>query len=312
MRCLGEIDGRTATETFVAYLLTEGISAQIECVDPARDRWELWIRQEDQLPAADEHLKEFRANPADPKYAVAVRRASQILQEKQKKREQAAKNVRKFEPRQRNSMSGPMPPLTMTLLVLSIAVSLFTSFGKPKPSNDWGIAIQEQLRFVASDDFQRSNEDPAASLKKGEVWRAITPIFLHLGPIHLAMNMFVLISFGKMVERWLGTPRFALFVLLLSIGPNLLQGLAPDWLQGSPHFGGISGVLYGLFGYAWVRSSINPNLGVSIPMPVAILFIGLIVLGLSGALPALRLAHLCHLGGLLIGSAMAFATESRR
>jgi GlpG protein len=121
--------------------------------------------------------------------------------------------------------------------------------------------------------------------------------------------MFVLVSFGRMVERWVGTPKFALFVLLLAIGPNLLQGLAPAWMQGNPFFGGISGVLYGLFGYVWIRSSINPNLGVSIPFPIVLIFVGMIVVGLSGQVPDWPYADLCHLGGLLIGCAYGFISE---
>ena len=311
MRCLGEIDGRKRAETFVAYLLTENISTQIECLDAARDRWEIWIREEDQLGAANAKLVEYQSNPQDPKFAAAVQKAGENLAQKEKSRQHAAKNIRKLNTASRSNFSGPLPPLTLTLLILSIAVSLISSFGSPKPTNDYGQAVVEQLSFVTQSDFVRSNGDPAASLKRGQVWRAITPIFLHLGMLHLAMNMFVLVSFGKMVERWLGTPRYALFILLLAVGPNLLQGLSPEWMEGSPFFGGMSGVLYGFFGYVWVRSSMNPTLGVSIPFPIAVIFVGLIVLGLSGVFPDWQLAHLCHLGGLLIGSAMGFASEQR-
>ncbi len=311
MRCLGEIDGRKRTETFVAYLLTEGISAQIDCIDPAKDRWELWIRQEDQLDAARQHLDVFTSNPTDPRYSKAMEAASQILLEKEKQRKTAAKNIRRLEARPNASMSGPIPPLTLTLLILSIVVSLLTTFGRPEPANEWGTAIQTELSFVSRADFDASQGDPAASILKGEIWRIITPIFLHLSVFHLAMNMFMLVSFGRMVERWLGTPRYALFVLVLAIGSNLLQGLMPESLHGSPLFGGISGVLYGFFGYVWVRSSMNPTLGISIPMPIAMIFVGIIVLGLAGVFPGLHLAHLAHLGGLIIGAVMGFASEQR-
>ena len=69
------------------------------------------------------------------------------------------------------------------------------------------------------------------------------------------MNMFMLYSFGRLVERWIGTPMFALLVLVLAIIPNLFQGLAPEWMHGNPIFGGISGVLYGLLGFVWIRTN---------------------------------------------------------
>ncbi len=311
MRCLGQIDGRQAAESFVAYLLTREISTHIESIDEASDRWEIWVRDEDELARAQTELVAFEANPEAPQYAEAISKATEILHEKEKARQQAARNVRRIQSSGRPSAlgSGPLPPLTLTLLVLSIAVSLLSSFGNPRRTNEWGRTVVEQLSFVSTLDYVQSNRDPAASLKRGQIWRAVTPIFIHLGMLHLAMNMFVLVSFGRMVERWLGTPRFALFVLLLAVGPNLLQGLSPDWMQGSPMFGGISGVLYGLFGYVWIRSTINPNLGISIPFPMVVIFVGLIVIGLSGIVPNWPYADLCHLGGLLIGCAMGFASE---
>lgn len=313
MRCLGQIDGRSSAETFVAYLLTREITTSIESLDGANDRWEIWVREEDKLPTARAELDAYLASPRDPKYQQALSQAREIVQSKEKARQQAARNIKRFEASRRPGMGGggPVPPLTLTLLLLSIFVSLLSSFGDPKETNEWGKTIVSQLRFVSTQDYLLSDGDPAASLKRGQVWRAITPIFLHMSMIHLAMNMFVLFSFGRMVERWMGTPMYALFVLLLAIGPNLLQGLAPAWMHGSPFFGGISGVLYGLFGYVWIRSTLNPMLGVSIPFPMVVLFVGLIVVGLSGAVPNWPFADLCHLGGLLIGAGLGFASEQK-
>ncbi|MEZ6137156.1 MAG: rhomboid family intramembrane serine protease [Pirellulaceae bacterium] len=311
MRCLGEIDGRKRAESFVAFLLTENISTQIECVDEASDRWELWIREEDQLPQAREELRAFEDNPHDARYAGAMHKAAEILAKKERERQLAAKNIRRVSTTRSSVRSGRIPPLTLTLLILCVVVGLFNSFGNPKPTNELGVAISEQLSFVTRSSFDASGGDPLADIKRGQIWRIITPIFLHGDIIHLAMNMFVLVSFGRMVEGWLGTPRYALFVLVLAIGPNLLQGLSPAWMQGSPFFVGISGVLYGFFGYVWVRSSMNPSLGISIPMPMVLIFVGLIVLGMSGAFPDWHLAHLCHLGGLLMGAVLAVASEAK-
>ncbi len=318
MRFLGQINGRSAAESFVAYLLTQDITTQIEAIgEPTSgakaDCWEIWVRDEDQLQQARSELTQFVDNPRDAKYASARTQAKSILAEREKKKQQATRNMRRIDMRRTSGLAGgrSIPPLTLTLLILSIGITLLSSFGNPKPSNEWGQAIVKKLSFVSSVDYRESDGDPAASLKRGELWRMVTPIFLHLNMFHLAMNMFVLVSLGRIVERWVGTPRFALFVLLLAVGPNLFQGLSPAWMHGSPQFGGISGVLYGLFGYVWVRSSIDPSLGISIPFPIVVLFVGMIVVGLSGVIPNWHYADLCHLGGLLIGSAVAFATEQK-
>ncbi len=319
MRCLGQINGRSSAESFVAYLLTQDITTQIEAVgEPAAqegsDTWEIWVRDEDQMESARAELIQFVDNPRDSKYSAALSQAKSILAERQKKKQQAARNLRRVDMRgsARLGGGGSIPPLTLTLLILSIGISLMSSFNRPKPSNDWGRSIVEKLSFVSPMDYLQSEGDPAASLKKGELWRMITPIFLHMNMFHLAMNMFVLVSFGRMVERWVGTPRYALFVLLLAVGPNLLQGLAPAWMHGNPLFGGMSGVLYGLFGYVWIRTSIDPTLGVSIPFFMVVIFVGLIVVGLSGIVPNWQYADLCHLGGLLLGCGVAFAEAQPR
>jgi GlpG protein len=312
MRCLGVIDSHKRAETFVAYLLTENIATQIECVDETQDRWELWIRDEDKLAVARAELDVFQANPQDPKYLTAVQRAADILAQKEKARQAAVKNIRRVKPSSARGGigSGPLPPLTLTLAIICVVLGFLTNFGSPRSNNKIGLVIKEQLSFVRVASYDVAG-DPLADIKKGHFWRVITPIFLHGDILHLAMNMFMLVSFGRIVERWLGTPLFALFVLLLAIGPNLLQGLSPAWLQGSPFFVGISGVLYGYFGFVWVRTSINPTLGISIPFPIVVVLVGIVVLGLSGVFPDWHLAHLCHLGGLLIGSALGFAAEKK-
>ncbi|MCA9191423.1 MAG: rhomboid family intramembrane serine protease [Planctomycetales bacterium] len=304
MRSLGTIKGRKHAETFVAHLLTIGISTQIEELANQPQYWELWVRDEDRLDEAKLEFDSFLASPFDAKYEGSLGRAQEILEEKRRIREKAAANLRRVHPTQKLSLAqGKIPPLTLTLLVLSIGIFLFSSF----PASRLGRQIIGQLSFVTEQDYKDGQDDPSASLRKGEVWRTITPIFLHGNAIHLAVNMLVLVSFGSMVERLLGTPRYALFVGVLALAPNLLQGLLPAALFGSPFFGGMSGVTYGLVSYLWVRTSVDPTLGVVVPAPFIILMVGLIVLGFLGMMPGI--AHLCHLGGFLVGMIMGQASN---
>lgn len=313
MRCLGQIETRESAERFVAHLLTIDISTQIDRASQGGDLWEIWVRNEDQLHIAQQELRDFNANPRDAKYTAAIGRAQAVLEEKEKKRREAAKNLKKIDMRSRPvgglGGGGGIPPLTLTILILCIGVGLVTNFGEPGRGNSTGSTVLDRLRFVAFQEFVETNQDAAASLKKGEVWRAITPIFVHYGPLHLAMNMFMLVGLGRIVERWVGTPKFALMVLAMAILPNLLQGLMPPALHGAALFGGFSGVIYGLLGFVWIRSTLNPGYGISIPFPFIVLAIGSIAVGLSGLVPNWPLADLCHLGGLLVGMALGYAAE---
>ncbi len=314
MRSLGQIDGRKPTERFVAYLLTQKIKTHIEGVDGEADRWEVWIRNEDQMPAARKELDTFLSNPSDSRYDSALKEATRLLDEEQRARQQAAKNIRRVEMAGPSRLTGgKVPPLTLTLAILAAIVSLLSGFMAPRENNTWGRTIINELSFVEPSALVASRGDPAASLKRGELWRVITPIFMHGSILHLAMNLMLLVSLGRLTERIQGTPKYALFVLMLAVFPNLLQGLSPEWMRGSPNFVGISGVVYGLFGYIWIRSKLHPEMGIVIPMPMVVIFVGMIVLGLTvglaNVIPGWRLADLCHLGGLLVGIAVAYASE---
>ncbi len=309
MRSLGTIDDSDAAERFVAHLLTQGIRTQVESIDGG-GRVEIWVRDEDLLPQAKEEFGRFLANPDDPKYVEAIRQAHRILEQERKSRAKAVANLRQVDLRRSPAPMGQGPtPLTMVLLGISLVVFVVTNFGEGGPPDSLPYKVIDALQFVSAADWQTSNGNPAASILRGQVWRIVTPIFLHFGILHMAMNAFMLVSFGRLLERMLGTPRFGLMVLVLAVVPNLLQGLAPSTLQGSPFFGGISGVLFGFFGYVWVRSTLNPWLGVRIPFPFIVLLLGMLIGGLLGLFPGLHLAHLCHLGGLVVGVALAFVSE---
>jgi membrane associated rhomboid family serine protease len=77
----------------------------------------------------------------------------------------------------------------------------------------------------------------------GEWWRLITAAFLHLGPVHLALNMLALLVFGSELERGLGRWRY-LAVYLLSI----LGGAAAIQLFTLSPVAGASTGIWGLMG----------------------------------------------------------------
>ena len=313
MRCLGEIRGRRATEQLVAHFLVLDIDTHIEAVDrpdASPDTWELWVKDENKVPQASSEFEQYLKFSSDPKFAQALEKANRILETKASRQEEAVrKHLANKEPAEPKLLRNRrrFPPLTTTLLALCVVVGLVTNFSQPGTSNDFGKIILQQLSFLAP---QEVESNPAASLKQGEFWRAITPVFLHVGPLHLLINMFMLVSLGRLVEHWIGTPKFALLVLTLAIIPNLFQGLLPETLLGSPNFAGISGVLYGLFGYVWVRTSINTLHGIAIPTPIVVMVLGLIMLGIFDVFgDEMRMANLAHVGGLVVGCMFGYSAE---
>ncbi len=98
-------------------------------------------------------------------------------------------------------VAGPLPPLTLTLIISCVVISLLSNFGNPRENSRLSEQITDKMYFVSPAAYVGSGNDPAASLKRGEIWRIITPIFLHGSPIHLFMNMLALITIGRMAER---------------------------------------------------------------------------------------------------------------
>ena len=125
-----------------------------------------------------------------------------------------------------------------------------------------GKSINEQLCFLRAADYVASNENPLASLAKGELWRTVTPIFIHLDWLHIAFNMIMFFQFGALIESLKGTVRLGGLILAIAVISNVAQAVGPDAWGGTPAFGGMSGVVYGLFGYVWIKSTFCPEAGI--------------------------------------------------
>lgn len=78
----------------------------------------------------------------------------------------------------------------------------------------------------------------------GEWWRLLSAMFIHIGLLHVAMNMWVLWTAGPLVERLLGHSGFALVYLL----SGLAGGLASLAWNPAVVSAGASGAVFGVYG----------------------------------------------------------------
>ncbi len=82
----------------------------------------------------------------------------------------------------------------------------------------------------------------------GEWWRIFTPMFLHYGPLHLAMNMYSLYFAGSILESLIGHSRFLLLYIVSG-----LAGSAGAFLWNPNSIGvGASGAIFGVLGALYV------------------------------------------------------------
>jgi len=88
---------------------------------------------------------------------------------------------------------------------------------------------------------------------------------------------------------------------------TLISALLSGWMQAKfsgVWFGGLSGVVYALMGYAWLRGERDPESGIYLErglMGFAILWLVIGYFGVFG----LAIANAAHVTGLLVGLAMA-------
>lgn len=83
------------------------------------------------------------------------------------------------------------------------------------------------------------------AIEAGQLWRLVTPIFLHHGPMHFLFNAFALFIFGPALERILGRPKFIILYFAAGIAGNLATFFLGN---DSTFYLGASGALYGLLG----------------------------------------------------------------
>lgn len=136
--------------------------------------------------------------------------------------------------------------------------------------------------------------------QRGEYWRVLTPTFLHFGLFHLVFNGLWLWEFGRRLELVDGSRRFLLVFVILAIGANVGQYL---W-SGPSLFGGLSGVIYGLLGYIWVRQQLAPHPALALPRGIIILMLVWLVLCLVGIVDFFipgSIANGAHVAGLVVG-----------
>ena len=152
------------------------------------------------------------------------------------------------------------------------------------------------------------------------VWTWITSVFAHqpLGFWHIAGNSIIIFFFGRIVEDYLGSRRFAALFLVSGVLAGLSQ-IALSAFQGSA--AGVLGASGAGLAIMAFLSVINPDLRVYlwflIPVPIWVITIGYFVLsvgGIFGGASVLtgNVANMGHLAGLLIGLAYGVRMKGER
>jgi len=144
-------------------------------------------------------------------------------------------------------------PSTFTFVFLAVNVLIFLLMSSAGPG---GSENNEVLRAYGAKYNSLINE--------GEWWRLVTPVFLHIGWLHLFVNMYSLFILGPYVEKLYGSARFVFFWIAtgvagvvasyLASGSGMHSGVVARFLfrGGDGPSAGASGALFGLIGVLFV------------------------------------------------------------
>ncbi len=285
MRQIGHIKDAKQAQSFADYLVANQIRNEIEEDGGA---WAIWIKDEEQVADAKMRLEKFQASPEAAEFRDADSQAAKV-------RAAEAEDMAKYRQRLRSRQSVfpkfggyGVGALTYALIIGCLIVAAYSRLGE---NREW------VAKFVIADP---ANHDRSflPEVCAGEWWRLITPMFLHFGPLHLIFNLMWLYQLGCMIEARLGKPTLAALVFVTGVLPILGQYIVGLFF-GLGYIGGMSGVIYGLAGFVWMRGRHDRASGVGLDHQSWVYMIVWLVLCYTGWMG--NVANTAHLVGLIIG-----------
>jgi GlpG protein len=290
MRQIGHIENEAGARTFGDFLYVRGIESQLEF--ESGQGWAVWILAEENLERAEQLLAEYRAEPNHPRFRAQAAGAAQAREEAKKQQEAYARQMKTSREMFRPLYAYGFGPVTLLLIGGSVMVAILSKLGGN---------LEPILKLFFSEYRTGMPE-----ILHGEIWRLFTPMFIHFGFMHLFFNLLWLRDLGGTLEARHGSLFLTAQVLAIAAASNAAQ-----YFIAGPLFGGLSGVVYGLLGYIWIRGKYDLSFGMALhPTTVTIMSIWFVLCwtGLLGPI-----ANWCHTAGLLMGMAWGYlvAMKSR-
>ncbi len=188
---------------------------------------------------------------------------------------------------------APLPIATLTIVAVSVAVMVLQTLAggskNPDVLMDFGASYRPYFQH-------------------GQYWRAVMPMFLHIGWWHLALNMIPLLLLGPVLEQMYGYGRYAAIYVGAGISGSLLSMYHGHSVPAAGASGAVFGVVMATLTAGYVHRDALPH-----PLArvfrrgrfAAILMVFIVVELVSGYLSQ-NIDNWGHLGGLIGGALFAF------
>lgn len=267
-------DARMA-QALVDYLATLGISCELTQSELGVS---VWLADERRLAQAQQEVKRFLSEPNHPRYMEASWQSGHA---------DARIDYSK-------GMTDPVTdflhqagPLTLVVIIACLAIYALDAIGLP---------IFDELAFHPT----------LAQFTDWQAWRYVTPAFIHFSVLHLVFNLLWWWYLGGQIEQRLGSGKLFILLIVGAALPNIAEFFASG-----PRFGGLSGVVYALLGYSWLRTRLQPDCSLAMPPALMGFMLVWLVLGFLDMLGT-PTANMAHLVGLLVGLAQGWLDRHHR
>lgn len=135
---------------------------------------------------------------------------------------------------------------------------------------------------------------------RGEPWRLVTSALPHGGILHIVFNLYWLWVFGTIIEESFGWLRTTGIILLFAVGSAAAEFAV---FRGGI---GLSGVVYGMFGFLWILGKRDLRFFAVVDRPTIHLFIiWFFVCIVLTVADILRIANVAHGVGWILGMMLA-------
>ncbi len=253
-------------QAFVDYMQTQGITLTLQ----HHDKTDVWLADESQAERVHAELARFLENPGDPRYLAASWTSGQTNSGLHYQRYPFLATLRQ--------RAGPF---TLALAAICILVFIIMNVAGDQPVIVWlAWPYDPSLRF--------------------DVWRYFSHAVMHFSVLHILFNLLWWWYLGGAVEKRLGSGK----LIVITIISALLSGYVQHKFSG-PWFGGLSGVVYALMGYVWLRGERDPQSGINLPRGLIAFALVWLIAGWFD-LFGMSIANGAHVTGLVVGLAMAF------
>jgi GlpG protein len=296
MRHIGTIPEKKQAQRFMHFLASQHIEAEVR---PRQETgYDVWVFDEDRVASARQELAAFLVMPDDTRFDVAREhqpRWARLF----RRRSTPADRARYIDIRTELLQHRRLSPIPVTWFCIGVAVAVTLLAHVP--------ALAPMISKLY---FSQYLGTTFPEIRAGQIWRLVTPIFLHGGLLHLVFNMLWLYQLGGQIEVQEASYYVAVMMLVMAVICNTAQ-----YMVSGPLFVGMSGVVYGLLGYIWMMTQFQVATQYILSQQTVMFMLLWLGLCLIGIIP--HVANTEHVVGMLLGVAWGFVrsggwTQMRR